>query len=99
MKPAGKPAQKVCLVFRGIFKHHIPCKYIEIYEELLFLCDFFPHSRYVIERIHVEQPSLHVSSEDLGGRSEEQRDPQTKEVVEQLLKIADDLNRNAEFQQ
>uniref|UniRef100_H3D9M0 Zgc:153993 n=1 Tax=Tetraodon nigroviridis TaxID=99883 RepID=H3D9M0_TETNG len=53
---------------------------------------------YVIERIHVEQPSLHVSSEDLGGRSEEQRDPQTKEVVEQLLKIADDLNRNAEFQ-
>lgn len=60
--------------------------------------DFFPHPRYVIERIHVEQPSLHVSSEDLGGRPEEQRDPQTKEVVEQLLKIADDLNRNAEFQ-
>lgn len=52
----------------------------------------------MIERIHVEQPFLHVSSEDLGGRPEEQRDPQTKEVVEQLLKIADDLNRNAEFQ-
>lgn len=59
---------------------------------------FFPHPSYVIERMHVEQPSLHVSSEDLGGRPEEQRDPQTKEVVEQLLKIADDLNRNAEFQ-
>lgn len=52
----------------------------------------------MIERIHVDQPSLHVSSEDLGGRPEEQGDPQTKEVVEQLLKIADDLNRNAEFQ-
>lgn len=53
----------------------------------------------MIERIHVEQPSLHISSEDLGGQPEEQSDPQTKEVVEQLLKIADDLNRNAEFQQ
>lgn len=53
----------------------------------------------MIERIHVEQPSLRVSSEDLGGRPEELRDKQTKEVVEQLLKIADDLNRNAEFQQ
>lgn len=49
--------------------------------------------------MHVEQPSLHVSSEDLGGRPEEQQDPKTKEVVEQLLKIADDLNRNVEFQQ
>lgn len=52
----------------------------------------------MIERIHAEEPSLHVSSEDLGGRPEEQRDPQTKEVVEQLLKIADDLNRNVELQ-
>lgn len=69
-----------------------------VYNELSFLCDFFSHPRYVIQRIHVEQPSLHVSSEDLGGRPEEQRDPQTKEVVEQLIKIAEELNRNAEFQ-
>lgn len=61
-------------------------------------CVIFFHPRYVIERIRVEQPSLHISSEDLGGEPEEQCDPQTKEVVEQLLKIADDLNRNAEFQ-
>lgn len=54
--------------------------------------------RYVIERINLQDPGLHVSSEDLGGRPNEQKDPQVKEVVEQLLKIADDLNRNAELQ-
>ncbi|XP_034536321.1 apoptosis regulator BAX [Notolabrus celidotus] len=54
---------------------------------------------YVIERINTEEPGRQVSSEDLGGRSNEQQDPQVKEVVEQLLKIADELNRNAELQQ
>lgn len=58
-----------------------------------FLCP-----RYVIERINTEEPSRHVSSEDLGGRSNEHQDPHIKEVVEQLLKIADELNRNAELQ-
>lgn len=53
---------------------------------------------YVIERINTEDPDRHVSSEDLGGRSHEQEDPQVKEVVEQLLKIAEELNRNAELQ-
>ncbi|XP_070787289.1 apoptosis regulator BAX isoform X1 [Enoplosus armatus] len=53
---------------------------------------------YVIERINAEEPGRRISSEDLGGRPDEQQDPQIKEVVEQLLKIADDLNRNAEFQ-
>ncbi|XP_077375449.1 apoptosis regulator BAX [Festucalex cinctus] len=53
---------------------------------------------YVIERINTEDPSRHVTSEDLGGRSSEQEEPQIKEVVEQLLKIADELNRNAELQ-
>lgn len=54
---------------------------------------------YVIERINTEEPERHVSSEHLGGRPDEQRDPQVKEVVEQLLKIADEMNRNAELQQ
>ncbi|XP_023137593.2 apoptosis regulator BAX [Amphiprion ocellaris] len=53
---------------------------------------------YVIERINTEDPSRHVSSEDLGGRPDELQDPQIKEVVDQLLKIADELNRNAELQ-
>ncbi|XP_042266187.1 apoptosis regulator BAX [Thunnus albacares] len=53
---------------------------------------------YVIERINTEDPVRHVSSEDLGGRPNEQQDPQIKEVVEQLLKIADELNKNAELQ-
>ncbi|CAG5850616.1 apoptosis regulator BAX [Menidia menidia] len=53
---------------------------------------------YVIERINTADPSRHVCSEDLGGRPDEQQDPQIKEVVEQLLKIAEELNRNAEFQ-
>lgn len=58
----------------------------------------YPHRRYVIERINTEDPSRHVSSEDLGGRPDELQDPQIKEVVDQLLKIADELNRNAELQ-
>ncbi|CAM9171388.1 unnamed protein product [Lampetra planeri] len=53
---------------------------------------------YVIERMNTEDPELRVSSEDLGGSSKEQQDPQIKDVVDQLLKIADELNRNAEFQ-
>ncbi|XP_018527575.1 apoptosis regulator BAX [Lates calcarifer] len=54
---------------------------------------------YVIERISTEDPGRQVCSEDLGGRPNEQQDPQVKEVVEQLLKIADEMNRNAELQQ
>ena len=54
--------------------------------------------RYVIERLNTEEPGRHVSSEDLGGRPNEQKDPQIKEVVEHLIKIADDLNRNVELQ-
>lgn len=53
---------------------------------------------YVIERINHAEPDRHISSEDLGGRSEEQQDPHVKEVVDQLLKIAEELNRNAELQ-
>ncbi|XP_033961741.1 apoptosis regulator BAX [Pseudochaenichthys georgianus] len=53
---------------------------------------------YVIERINAEEPSRHVSSEHLGGRPNEQQDPHIKEVVQQLLKIADEMNRNAELQ-
>ncbi|KAM8762814.1 apoptosis regulator BAX [Acanthopagrus schlegelii] len=53
---------------------------------------------YVIERINTEDPDRHVSSQDLGGRPDEQQDPQIKEVVEHLLKIADELNRNIELQ-
>lgn len=55
--------------------------------------------RYVIERVTVEHPAIRVSHEDLGGRPQEADDPQIKEVVDQLLKIADDLNKNAELQQ
>lgn len=54
--------------------------------------------RYVIERINTDEPSRHVSSEHLGGRPNEQRDPQIKQVVEQMLLIADEMNRNAELQ-
>ncbi|CAL8244546.1 unnamed protein product [Lota lota] len=53
---------------------------------------------YVMHRISTVDPDMHVSSEDLGGRPNEQQDPQIKEVVEQLLRIADDLNQNAELQ-
>ncbi|XP_016392348.1 apoptosis regulator BAX-like isoform X2 [Sinocyclocheilus rhinocerous] len=54
--------------------------------------------RYIIERVTLEDPSMHVSHEDLGGRPQDADDPQIKDVVDQLLKIADDLNKNAELQ-
>lgn len=44
-------------------------------------------------------PNLHVSPVDLGGTPNEGHDPHIKEVVDQLLKIADELNRNTELQQ
>lgn len=42
---------------------------------------------------------MRVRAEDLGGTSNEGNDPHVKEVVEQLLKIANELNQNAELQQ
>ncbi|XP_049452315.1 apoptosis regulator BAX [Epinephelus fuscoguttatus] len=53
---------------------------------------------YVTQRINAEEPGRHVSAEHLGGRPNEQQDPQIKEVVKQLIKIADDINRNVELQ-
>ncbi|CAL8351854.1 unnamed protein product [Merluccius merluccius] len=53
---------------------------------------------YVIRRISTEDPDMSVSSVDLGGRPNEQQDPQIKEVVGQLLRIANELNQNAELQ-
>ncbi|XP_075867337.1 apoptosis regulator BAX [Nelusetta ayraudi] len=53
---------------------------------------------YVIERMNADEPSQHVSSEDLGGRPNEQKDPKIKEVVGQLLKIADEIDNNVELQ-
>ncbi|XP_027009035.1 apoptosis regulator BAX [Tachysurus fulvidraco] len=53
---------------------------------------------YVIERLSTEDPAMHLSPVDLGGTASEGDDPHIKVVVEQLLKIADELNRNAELQ-
>lgn len=53
----------------------------------------------MIERINADESSRRVSSEELGGRPNEQKDPQIKEVVGQLLKIADQIDNDAEFQQ
>lgn len=64
----------------------------------LFIFAFALCSRYVIERMNADEPSQHVSSEDLGGRPNEQKDPKIKEVVGQLLKIADEIDNNVELQ-
>lgn len=66
----------------------------------LFLCifAFVLCFRYVIERMNADEPSQHVSSEDLGGRPNELKDPKIKEVVGQLLKIADEIDNNVELQ-
>ncbi|KAK1798262.1 hypothetical protein P4O66_006736 [Electrophorus voltai] len=53
---------------------------------------------YVIERFNAENPAMQVSPVALGGTADEGSDPHVKEVVDQLLRIADDLNRNAELQ-
>ncbi|KAM6980645.1 apoptosis regulator BAX [Aplochiton taeniatus] len=53
--------------------------------------------RYVIERINTVDPDRHVSPVDLGGASSELQDPHVKEVVEQLLRIADEINRDKEM--
>ncbi|TRY53772.1 hypothetical protein DNTS_020245 [Danionella cerebrum] len=53
---------------------------------------------YVIQQATAEDPNIHVRHEDLGGRPQEEDDPQIKGVAEQLLKIADDLNKNVELQ-
>ncbi|XP_029903850.1 apoptosis regulator BAX-like, partial [Myripristis murdjan] len=53
---------------------------------------------YVISCINIEDPGRHVSPVDLGGRPNEQQDPQIKKVVEQMLEINKELNRNAELQ-
>ncbi|XP_068429125.1 apoptosis regulator BAX [Clinocottus analis] len=52
---------------------------------------------YVVALVNSEDPTRHLSSEQLGGSPNEQQDPQVKEVVQQLLKIADEINRNAEL--
>ncbi|KAF6719288.1 Apoptosis regulator BAX [Oryzias melastigma] len=53
---------------------------------------------YVIESIKLEDPGLRVSCEDLGGSPNEQEDPKIKEVVERLLKNAENLSKNEEMQ-
>ncbi|XP_029000912.1 apoptosis regulator BAX [Betta splendens] len=53
---------------------------------------------YVIERLSTEDPNQQVSTEHLGGMPNELQDPKVKKVVEQLITIADELNRNAELQ-
>lgn len=63
-----------------------------------FFFAFVSCFRYVIERMNADEPSQHVSSEDLGGRPNEQKDPKIKEVVGQLLKIADEIDNNVELQ-
>ncbi|XP_020796276.1 apoptosis regulator BAX [Boleophthalmus pectinirostris] len=53
---------------------------------------------YVLERINTGDLERHISSEDLGGRPHEQEEHNVKQVVEQLIRIADEINRNAELQ-
>ncbi|XP_066556682.1 apoptosis regulator BAX [Amia ocellicauda] len=53
---------------------------------------------YVVEAMRTDNPDVHLDSEDLGGRPQEGQDPQIKEIVQHLLVIADELNRNAELE-
>ncbi|KAJ8416187.1 hypothetical protein AAFF_G00382090 [Aldrovandia affinis] len=53
---------------------------------------------YVIESVRTDDPQMHLVLEDLGGRENEGQDPQVKEVVSHLLKIAEELNRDTELE-
>ncbi|KAL1007052.1 hypothetical protein UPYG_G00081270 [Umbra pygmaea] len=53
---------------------------------------------YVVERMRADDPERHLTQQDLGGEPNELDNPQIKDVVNQLLIIADDLNRNIELQ-
>ncbi|XP_036390829.1 apoptosis regulator BAX [Megalops cyprinoides] len=53
---------------------------------------------YVVEMVNNHDPQIHLVPEDLGGRPNEGQEPQVKEVVSHLRKIADELNRNAELE-
>lgn len=78
-----------------LFTKYLICLSVSLF---LFLFAFVLYFRYVIERMNADEPSQHVSSEDLGGRPNEQKDPKIKEVVGQLLKIADEMDNVVEFQ-
>ncbi|XP_049452311.1 apoptosis regulator BAX-like [Epinephelus fuscoguttatus] len=52
---------------------------------------------YVIECCKAEEPGRHISSELLGGKPNEQQDPQIKEVVQQLIKMTNDMDKNIEL--
>ncbi|KAG9334535.1 hypothetical protein JZ751_007534 [Albula glossodonta] len=52
---------------------------------------------YVIESVITDDPKMHLVPEDLGGRKNEGQDPEVKEIVSHLLKIAEELNKDAEL--
>ncbi|KAJ7985781.1 hypothetical protein DPEC_G00344030 [Dallia pectoralis] len=52
---------------------------------------------YVIQRLSRDDPQRRLSPEDLGGDSNELEDDQIKDVVNQLLIISDNMNRNTEL--
>ncbi|KAJ8252007.1 hypothetical protein COCON_G00213190 [Conger conger] len=53
---------------------------------------------YVIESARIDYPEMHLGPEDIGGRADEGREPEVKEIVSHLLKIAADLNRDTELE-
>ncbi|KAG5840000.1 apoptosis regulator BAX [Anguilla rostrata] len=53
---------------------------------------------YVIQSVNRDDPRMHLVPEDLGGRADEGQEPEVKEVVLRLRKIAEDLNRDAELE-
>ncbi|KAJ8349348.1 hypothetical protein SKAU_G00244780 [Synaphobranchus kaupii] len=53
---------------------------------------------YVIESVRMEDPQMYLVPEDFGGRADEVQDPQVKEVVLHLRKIAETLNKDTELE-
>ncbi|XP_006642717.1 apoptosis regulator BAX [Lepisosteus oculatus] len=53
---------------------------------------------YVVEAARVDNQEFVIAPEDLGGRPNEGQDSQVKDIVRNLIEIADELNRNAELE-
>ncbi|KAJ8249471.1 hypothetical protein GJAV_G00235320 [Gymnothorax javanicus] len=52
---------------------------------------------FVIDSAHRDDPEMHLVPENLGGRNDEGQEPQVKEIVAHLRRIADDLNMDAKL--
>ncbi|XP_005996279.1 apoptosis regulator BAX isoform X2 [Latimeria chalumnae] len=53
---------------------------------------------FIVQLTHNDDQEIHLRPEDLGGSQNDIENPKTKEIVNNLIKIGDELNKNVELQ-